>query len=214
MPAPLIKICGLTEAATLEAAIAARADYAGFNFCPPSLRYLNLSSARDLGARAAGRIARVGLFVDADFGAIGQAVAACSLDALQLHGSETPDAVAALKQQHGLPVWKVIPVAGADDLAKAARYAPVADLILLDAKTPKGALAGGLGLRFDWSLLAGWKAPGLWGLAGGLNPANVAEAVRITGAPLVDSASGVESAPGVKDVDLIAAFCQVARNAG
>jgi phosphoribosylanthranilate isomerase len=211
MPAPLIKICGISTAETLEAAIAARADFVGFNFCPGSPRLLALALARDLGARAAGRIAKVGLFVDADPGTIGEAVAAAGLDVLQLHGSETPDTVAALKRRHDVPVWKVVSVSAASDLAKAEQYAGPADLILLDAKTPKGALAGGLGLKFDWALLRGWKAPGPWGLAGGLNPGNVAEAVRETGAPLVDVSSGVETAPGVKDVDLIAAFCQAAR---
>ncbi len=207
-----IKICGLTEPVTLEAAIAGRADFAGFNFCPPSPRFLALAQARALGERAGGRIGRVGLFVDADPAIIADAVAAAGLDALQLHGDESAEMVAALRQQHGLPVWKVIPVAGRADLARADRYAGAADLILLDAKTPKGALAGGLGLRFDWALLAGWNPPAAWGLAGGLNPGNVAEAIRITGAPLVDAASGVESAPGVKDVDKIAAFCKAARH--
>lgn len=211
MPAPLIKICGISTAETLEAAIAARADFVGFNFCPGSPRFLALALARDLGARAAGRIAKVGLFVDADPGTIGEAVAAAGLDVLQLHGSETPDTVAALNWRYDVPVWKVVSVSAASDLAKAEQYAGPADLILLDAKTPKGALAGGLGLKFDWALLRGWKAPGPWGLAGGLNPGNVAEAVRETGAPLVDVSSGVETAPGVKDVDLIAAFCQAAR---
>ncbi|PKB24961.1 phosphoribosylanthranilate isomerase [Novosphingobium kunmingense] len=212
MPAPRIKICGVTQAATLHACIAARADYVGFNFCPPSPRFLSLPAARDLGAQANGRITRVGLFVDADPATIAEAVEAAGLDAIQLHGSEAPQTVAALKARHGLPVWKVISVSGAADLAPAARYAQAADLVLLDAKTPKGALAGGLGLKFDWTLLAAWRPSGPWGLAGGLNPANVAEAVRVTGAPLVDTASGVETAPGVKDMDLIAAFCQAARS--
>lgn len=212
MPAPRIKICGVTNAATVEACIASRADYLGFNFCPPSPRFLPLPAARELGAQAGGRISRVGLFVDADPAVIAEAVAAADLDAIQLHGGETPETVSRLKARHGLPVWKVVSVAGAADLAATTRYAGIADLILLDAKTPKGALAGGLGLKFDWSLLAGWKAPSPWGLAGGLNPDNVADAVRQTGAPLVDAASGVESAPGVKDVDRIAAFCKAARS--
>ena len=210
MPAPAIKICGLTTAPTLDAAIAARADYAGFNFYPPSPRYLNLPAAAALSARAEGRIGRVGLFVDATSDVIAETIMAARLDVLQLHGDESPDTVGQLKARFGLPVWKVIPVASRDDIARAAAYA-AADLILFDAKTPKGTLPGGMGLAFDWSLLAGWKG-GAWGLAGGLTPGNMADAVRQTGAPLVDTSSGVETAPGVKDADLIKAFCVAARS--
>jgi len=211
MPAPRIKLCGLTDSAALSAAIAAQADYAGFNFYPPSPRYLTTAKAAELGARAEGRIGRVGVFVDANDAALGDAVTAAQLDAIQLHGSETPQRAAELRAAFGLPVWRVIGVAKADDIAKAAAYAGAADFILFDAKTPKGTLPGGMGLAFDWSLLAGLKIALPWGLAGGLSAANVAEAVRITGAPLVDAASGIESAPGVKDPALIAAFCAAAR---
>jgi phosphoribosylanthranilate isomerase len=113
----------------------------------------------------------------------------------------------------GLPVWKALPVASQKDIQRAPAYAHAADMILFDAKTPKGSLPGGMGLSFDWSLLAGWKEPVAWGLAGGLNPGNVARAARLTGAPLVDASSGVESAPGVKDASLISAFCAAARSA-
>jgi len=109
-------------------------------------------------------------------------------------------------------VWKVLSVAAAEDVGRASAYLGAADFILFDAKTPKGTLPGGMGLSFDWSLVAGWKGPIAWGLAGGLRLDNVAEAARITGAPLVDTASGIESAPGVKDAELIAAFCRAARN--
>ena len=213
MSNPAIKICGVTTPAALEAAIAARADYLGFNFFPPSPRFLALGNAAAIGARAAGRIGRVGVFVDADDAAIAAAVDAAGLDALQLHGAETPARAAQIRAQFGLPVWKALPVAGRDDVARADAYAGAADLLLFDAKTPKGAaLTGGMGLSFDWSLVANWKGPIAWGLAGGLTPDNVAEAARLTGAPLVDTSSGVESAPGVKDVDKIAAFCKAARN--
>lgn len=213
MTAPAIKICGLNTPAALDAAIAARAEYGGFVFFPPSPRNVSPADAAALGARAAGRIARVGLFVDADDALIAEAVAAAGLDLLQLHGKESPERAAQVRARFGLPVWKALAVAGADDIAGAARYAGAADLVLFDAKTPKGALPGGMGLSFDWGLLANWRGPLAWGLAGGLNPANVAEAVRQTGAALVDTSSGVESAPGVKDVDKIAAFCQAARSA-
>lgn len=208
-----IKICGLTTPETLDAAIKARAEYAGFVFHPPSPRYLAPREASALSARAEGRIARVGLFVDADDATLADAVTAARLDAIQLHGAETPARAAQVKARFGLPVWKALSIAGAADVARANAYAGAADLVLFDAKTPKGTLPGGMGLAFDWSLVANWKGPLAWGLAGGLTPANVAEAVRLTGAPLVDTSSGVESAPGVKDGGLIAAFCRAARPA-
>lgn len=207
-----IKICGLTDAAALDAAIKARADYAGFVFFPPSPRNLSPRDAAPLSARAEGRIGRVGLFVDAEDAAIAEALAAAPLDALQLHGKETPERAAQIKAQFGLPVWKALSVAAAADVAKAQAYAGAADLILFDAKTPKGTLPGGMGLSFDWSLVANWKGPIAWGLAGGLTPDNVAEAARLTGTPLVDTSSGVESAPGVKDSERIAAFCRNLRS--
>lgn len=212
MPAPRIKLCGLTDAAALDAAVAARADYAGFNFYPPSPRFLPNAQAAQLGAQAAGRIGRVGVFVDAGDAAIAEAVTAAGLDAIQLHGGESPARAAELRNRFGLPVWRVISVAKADDVAGAAVYAGAADLILFDAKTPKGTLPGGMGLAFDWSLLSGLRIALPWGLAGGLTPGNVAQAVQITGAPLVDAASGIESAPGQKDPALIAAFCAAARS--
>lgn len=213
MPAPAIKICGLNTPAALDAAIAARADYAGFVFFPPSPRHLPLTEAATLAARAEERISRVGLFVDATDEAIGDAVSAARLDVLQLHGNETPERAAQVKARFGLPVWKALPVARKEDVGRAAAYASAADLVLFDAKTPKGALPGGMGLSFDWSLVADWKGPVAWGLAGGLNPTNVAEAVRLTHAPLIDTSSGVESAPGVKDTSLITDFCAAVRRA-
>lgn len=208
-----IKICGISTPETLEAAIAARADHVGFVFFPPSPRALTPAQAAPLGARAAGRIGRVGLFVDADDALIGEAVASAGLDTIQLHGSETPERAAEVKARFGLPVWKALAVAAPGDADKARAYAGAADLVLFDAKTPKGTLPGGMGLAFDWSLVARWNGPVAWGLAGGLNPANVAEAVRLTGTVLVDTSSGVESAPGEKDVGLIAAFCRAAQSA-
>ena len=212
MFAPAIKICGIATPDALDAALAARAGYVGLVFFPKSPRNVTLAAAAALGARAAGRAQRVGLFVDADDAMIAAAIAAAGLDALQLHGDESPARAAELRARHGLPVWKALAVAGASDVARAADYAGAADLVLFDAKTPKGTLPGGMGLAFDWSLLAQAEPPLAWGLAGGLGPSNVGEALRITRAPLVDVSSGVERAPGVKDPALIAAFCKAARS--
>lgn len=211
MPAPQIKICGVTDAAALDAAVAGRADYVGLNFHPPSPRFLTPDAASRLAARNAGAIRRVGVFVDADDAAIAAAVAAGRLDAIQLHGNETPQRAAEVSNRFGLPVWKVLAIASPADVRRAEAYADAADFLLFDAKTPAGALPGGMGLAFDWRLVAAYRGRLPWGLAGGLSPANVAQAVRITGAPLVDTASGVESAPGVKDPARIAAFCAAAR---
>lgn len=211
MPAPAIKICGINTAATLAAVIAGRADYVGFNFYARSPRSVSLDQVKPLAAQAAGRVSRVGLFVDEGDAAITAAIGGAQLDVLQLHGSESPARAAELRARYGLPVWKVISVAARDDLARAADYVGAADFVLLDAKTPAGALPGGMGLAFDWALLNGWQAPLPWGLAGGLTPANVGAAIALTGAPLVDTASGVETAPGVKDVALIAGFCAAVR---
>jgi len=211
---PAIKICGIREPAALDAAIRAHADHVGLNFFARSPRSVTPGEAAALGARAETRIGAVGLFVNADDALLAEAVPAARLTAIQLHGDETPARAAELRARFGKPVWKVISVTTAQDVARAAAYAGAADLILFDAKTPAGMLPGGMGLSFDWSLVAHWKGPLPWGLAGGLNPANVAEAVRLTGAPLVDTASGVETAPGVKDESLMAAFCLAVRAAG
>ncbi|MDR7103478.1 phosphoribosylanthranilate isomerase [Croceicoccus sp. BE223] len=208
-----IKICGIRTGDALEAAIAAHADHAGFVFYAPSPRALTPREAAPLGERAAGRIGRVGLFVDATDAEIAEAVAAARLSALQLHGHETPDRAAALRARHGIPVWKALSVAGEADIARATLYRDAVDLILFDAKTPKGTLPGGMGLRFDWSLLTKWRGPNDWGLAGGIGLDNVAEALAVTAAPLIDVSSGVESAPGVKDPAKIAAFCRAVRAA-
>lgn len=214
MPGPSIKICGVTTRDALAAAIEARASHVGFNFFPPSPRFLELAAAPALAMQAEGRALRVGVFVDADDAALGDAVAAARLDAIQLHGKEDPARAAAIRARFGKPVWKVISVAGPSDVAKADAYAGVADFILFDAKTPKGAaLPGGLGLAFDWNLLSAYKGPLPWGLAGGLSPANVADAIRGTGTTLVDVSSGVERAPGIKDADRIRTFCFNARTA-
>lgn len=208
-----IKICGINTPGSLEAAIAGRASHVGFNFFQPSPRFATPALASSLSGQAAGRIIRVGVFVDADDAFLAETLAASPLDALQFHGSESAERVAQVKARFGLPVWRVLSVSAREDLQRANIYAQAADFLLLDAKTPKGTLPGGMGLSFDWNLLNGWQSPLPWGLAGGLSPSNVAEALRKTGAPLVDTASGVESAPGVKYPDLITAFCAAAASA-
>ncbi|MFC4255453.1 phosphoribosylanthranilate isomerase [Altererythrobacter xixiisoli] len=202
------KICGIKTEAALTACIEARADYCGFNFYPPSPRFLPLADAARLSAQAAGRIQRVALFVDASDAVIAETLAAAAIDAIQLHGHETPARLAEVKARFGLPVWKALPIATAADVEQAADYRGLADLLLFDAKTPKGALPGGMGLSFDWSLLSAQRVAGPWGLAGGLSADNVADAIRQTGTRLVDTSSGVESAPGEKDPDKIRAFCR------
>ncbi len=214
MSNPAIKICGVSTPAALDAAISGRADFVGFVFFPPSPRHVDAHAAAALAARGGAAIGRLGLFVDAEDGLLTEGIQAGRLDAVQLHGSESPQRCAEVKARYGLPVWKALPVAKAEDVARADAFQGAADLILFDAKTPRGAaLPGGMGLTFDWSLLAHYRGHLPWGLAGGLNPANVAEAIRRTGAPLVDTSSGVEAAPGEKDVDKIAAFCKAVRSA-
>nr|AJD76987.1 TrpF [Proteus mirabilis] len=196
MPAK-IKICG--SAHPRRSMRPSRRGRTMPGWCSIQRRPVRVTSnvAGALTSRAAGQIAMVGLFVDADDAVIADALVAAKLNALQLHGSESPERVAQLRARFGKPVWKALPVASASDVARAAAYAGAADLILFDAKTPKGALPGGMGLAFDWSLLAGYRGALPWGLAGGLNPTNVAEAIARTGAPLVDTSSGVESAPAL-----------------
>ena len=213
MPAPAIKICGISTSETLAAVIAARADYVGFNFFAPSSRYVSLAQAQLLGDQAKGKVQRVGLFVDPSDAVLAEAAGSGALDVWQLHGSESPARTAELRGRFGLPVWKVISVSSRADLDQAGRFVGAADFVLLDARTPAGALPGGMGLKFDWALLSGWKPPLPWGLAGGQNADNVADALTVTGAPLIDAASGVESAPGVKDPNLIAQFCRAVRAA-
>ena len=209
-----VKICGLRTLADVAAVAASGAAYAGFNFFPPSPRFLTLAEARSLALAAPPGLAKVALTVDADDATLDALIEAMPLDMLQLHGHETPDRVAALRTRYGLPVMKVIGVRDEGDLAALFDFSTVADQLMIDAKPPKGAvLPGGNGLPFDWRLVAQrrWLRP--WMLAGGLTPANVAEAVRLTNARQVDVASGVESAPGVKDPARIAAFVQAANPA-
>lgn len=210
----LVKICGLSTRETLDVALDAGADMVGFVFFPPSPRNLGFDVARDLGARVGGRALKVALLVDAEDQWIAQVVEALRPDMLQLHGKEAPARITELKARFGLPVMKVLAVETSADLAAVAPYRDVADRFLFDARAPKEATRpGGLGKPFDWTLLRGFD-PGLpWMLSGGLDAGNVAEALRITGAPAVDVSSGVERAPGEKDSDKIRAFIRAARAA-
>jgi len=207
-----VKICGLRDAAGLDAAVAAGASYVGLVFFEKSPRHVTLAQAAELAASVPAGIAKVALVVNADDAALDALLTLVPVDILQLHGAETPQRVAAVKARYGLPVMKAVGVAGPDDLAALDTYAQVADQLLVDAKPPKDAdLPGGNGLAFDWRLIAGRRWPVPWMLAGGLTPLNVAQAVELTGARQVDVSSGVESAPGVKDAAMIAAFCAAVR---
>lgn len=201
------KICGLSTPETLDAAIAGGASHVGLVFFAKSPRNVSPGLAGQLAARAGGRAKIVGLFVDPDYTAIERVRAEVPLDVIQLHGDETPADVARMRAAAGLEIWKAVAVRSATDLARAAEYRGAADRILYDAKPPDGAaLPGGNGLRFDWSLLERFRHPLPWALSGGLDAMNVGDAIARTGATLVDVSSGVERAPGVKDVDKIAAF--------
>lgn len=208
MPRVLAKICGLSTPETLDAALKGGASHVGFVFFPRSPRNVTPDKARGLAGRAAGVARRVGVFVEPDDALLSEAIAA-GLDVVQLHGGETPQRAAEIRQRFGIEVWKAIPVRTSADLREVNPFRDAVDRLLFDAKTPKGAnLPGGLGLRFDWRLLEGYRHAVPWALSGGLDTESVAQAVSITGATIVDVSSGVESAPGVKDVDRIAAFCQ------
>lgn len=209
------KICGIKDQSALDAAIGAGARYVGFNFYGPSPRSVTPDAAGALSAAVAGRALRVGLFVRPSDDELAAVLAEAPMDMIQLHGGESPERTREVRDRFGLPVIKVCSISAAEDLAAAAAWADVADMMLFDAKPPArdDALPGGNALSFDWALLAKERPPGTWMLAGGLDPANVAEAIRIAAPPIVDVASGVEAARGVKDPDLIRAFLQAVREA-
>jgi phosphoribosylanthranilate isomerase len=203
------KICGISTPEALHAAIKGGASHVGFVFFAKSPRNVNPEQVSALVQGMPGKVGKVGLFVDPDPGFVASVLSVVPLDVLQLHGSESPALAASLGAAHGKEIWKAIPVRTRADLAEGAKYRGAAQRLLYDAKPPKGAdLPGGNGLRFDWKLLEGHAHPLPWLLSGGLDVANVADAVGITTARAVDISSGVERAPGVKDVDKIAAFLQ------
>lgn len=207
-----VKICGLKDPAHIQIAADAGASYVGFVFFEKSPRNVSITQARDLALETPAGLAKVALTVNADDAFLDELLAHVPIDILQLHGKETPERVADVKARTGLPVMKAIGISEQADTAQIDHYGEVADQLLVDAKAPKGAeLPGGNGLAFDWRLVKRKFWPKPWMLAGGLTPENVALAVQMTGAKQVDISSGVESAPGVKDPDLIRAFIKAAQ---
>lgn len=204
----LVKICGLSTADTVDAALGAGATHIGLNFFAKSPRAVAPERAEALARQAKGRAIRVGVFVDPDDALLDRT--APMLDAIQLHGSETPARVAEVRRRYGREVWRAAGVATQAEIGALIRdYRGAADRLLFDAKAPRdAALPGGNGVRFDWRLLAGANPPPGWGLAGGLDAGTVGEAIRGSGAPLVDVSSGVEDAPGVKSPGKIRAFVE------
>jgi phosphoribosylanthranilate isomerase len=206
-----VKICGLSTAEAVTAAVEAGARYVGFVFFPPSPRSLTPIRAAAVLASAPTGPVRVGLFVDADDALLAEVLASVPLDMVQLHGAEPPARVAEVKARFGLPVIKAVAIAGADDLARARAYDDVADLLLFDARPPKGATRpGGNAQPFDWSLVRGRERRRPWLLAGGIDAENIAAAVRASGAPAIDVSSGVEDRPGVKNPAKIRALLRIA----
>jgi phosphoribosylanthranilate isomerase len=209
-----VKICGLRTPETMEAAIEAGAAYVGLVFFGPSPRNVSIEEGARLAGLARGRALIVALTVDADDDLLADIASRVMPDVLQLHGNESPDRVADVAQHFGLPVIKAIKVATVEDAAAALDYREVASLVLFDARPPKGAdRPGGHGATFDWRVLDGVRGRVTFMLSGGLTPDNVADAIRATGAEIVDVSSGVETAPGVKDVRLISRFIAAARGA-
>ena len=206
----LAKICGLSTPETLDAAVRHGAAAIGLMFYPPSPRHVAFDQAHALAERVPGHVAKVGVFVDPEDALVDAAITAAGLDTLQLH-KVTPARAAVLKERTGRDIWATVAVRTRADLAEASAFRGAADRLLYDAKTPEGALPGGMGVRFDWRLMRGHVHPLPWALSGGLDATNLAEAVAISGARYVDVSSGVETAPGVKDVDKIAAFLKAAQ---
>lgn len=207
-----VKVCGLKTQASIQAAAEAGVSYIGLNFFAKSPRSVSVDDARALALETPVGIAKVGLVVNVDNAFLDHLTATVPLDMLQLHGKETPERVAEVRARYGLPVIKAIGIATAEDAKQIDVFGQVADQLLVDAKAPKDAvLPGGNGLAFDWQLVNRKFWPKPWMLAGGLTPQNVALAVQMTGARQVDTASGVETAPGVKDAGLMRAFVTAAR---
>ncbi|WP_020181452.1 phosphoribosylanthranilate isomerase [Methylopila sp. M107] len=209
-----IKICGLSTEETLDAALDAGVDVVGLVSFPKSPRHVAPERAAALAERARGRGRIALLTVDADDALLAELVAAVSPDILQLHGDESPERIKTLKRRYGSEIWKAVPLSTREDLAGAEPFWETADRVLFDAKPPKGSeLPGGNGVAFDWGLIVDLDPKRRFVLSGGLTPETVTEAVTATRAPAVDVSSGVESAPGVKDPELIAAFVRAARSA-
>lgn len=212
-----IKICGLRTPDTLQAAVDTGADYLGFVFYEPSPRNISFRLAGELRLLVPAGQRKVALIVNAEDQVIDKIQRVLEPDIFQAHGSESPERIREIRERFGKPVWKAVAVADSNDIAAHKDFEGAADLVLFDAKPPgsmKDALPGGNAISFDWSLLAQASIDMPWGLAGGLHPENVSEAIRISAASLVDTSSGVEHAPGIKDEALIAAFIKAARSDG
>jgi len=209
-----VKICGISTPDAMAAAVEGGAAFVGLVFYPPSPRAVTPAQAAALAALVPSGVVKTGLLVDADDAAIAAILKDVPLDLLQLHGSESPARVAAIKARFGLPVMKVVKLRQPGDLEAVRPFLPVADRLLFDAKPPAdmaNPLPGGNAVAFDWSILAGTTWPLPWMLAGGLTPENVARAVEISGAAAVDVSSGVEDAPGKKNPAKIRAFLDACR---
>ena len=212
-----VKICGLSEPDTLQTALDAGADFVGFIFYGPSPRNISLERARELGALVRGRAKKVAVTVDASDAELAAIIEALDPDYVQVHGSETAERIREITTRFGKPVIKSIKVRGEGDIETAAGFAGDAALILFDAKAPEdlaNALPGGNGVQFDWTLLRGDDGALRYMLSGGLDANNIAEALRITGAQIIDISTGVERAPGIKDSALIRNFIEAVRSAG
>lgn len=207
-----VKICGLKTPDAIKAAAAAGASHIGLNFFPPSPRSITPEAAKELARHVPDGVKVVALVVDADDALFDAIWTNLHPDIFQLHGKESPDRVREIKARYGVSVMKVIRVAEAADARTAEAYDGIADFILFDAKPPKDKdkLPGGNGLIFDWMALKAYRGKTPWMLAGGLDAANVAEAIRVTGAKAVDTASGAEDAPGIKNPEKIRAFVSAA----
>ncbi|MEN5247634.1 phosphoribosylanthranilate isomerase [Brucella pseudintermedia] len=209
-----IKICGLKTPEAVAAALDGGATHIGFIFFPKSPRHITPQTAAALRDQVKGRALAVAVTVDADDETLDDIVKTVKPDILQLHGHETPERVASIKARYGLPIMKAFSVREASDLAPIAAYKGIADRFLFDAKPPKGSeLPGGNGVSFDWELLAALDADIDYMLSGGLNADNIAEALHKTQAPGIDISSGVERAPGEKDVRLIENFFRAVTDA-
>ena len=208
-----VKICGLSDLVSLDAALAAGADMVGFVFFEPSPRHVTFSVAKALGTRVGGRARKVALTVDADDATLAAIIEALEPDLLQLHGHESPERVSAVRSRFGLPVMRAIAIAERGDLDRIAAFDAVADHLLFDARPPEGTTRpGGNGAAFDWTLLRGIETRRPWLLAGGLTCGNVTHAIAAPRASGLDVSSGVEAAPGRKDPALIARFVAHARD--
>lgn len=208
------KICGIRTAEDARVCALNGATYVGLVFFERSPRNVTIAEARELSKQIPEQLKKVALVVNPEDQLISEIVATAQVDILQLHGGETPERVSEIRSRFGLPVMKAVGIAEKSDLLKVDLYSDVADILLIDANPPKGGpLPGGNGVAFDWELIAdaNWEFP--WMLAGGLTPENVAEAIRLTGAPAVDVSSGVEGSPGIKDPAKIEEFLQAIKAA-